>query len=232
MEQSLRVLIYEPNKKEGMLLVKSLEKQKIAATLLQDSQELYNTFIEGRYHLGVIRLDNKPDALFSIAKKIKKEKDGSAIMYIGEPDNKNLLIKAFGSVADDFVRTPYEPKEVALRVAAILRRTVQPVIPYEPVIIYQIGQFRFHPIKRTLTLYKEQWKLTTKDSDLLHYFCQHAGKVVKREDALRAVWHDDGFFPARSMDVYITRLRKRLRQDTSVSIVNEHSVGYKLLVSK
>ena len=119
-------------------------------------------------------------------------------------------------------------EELTLRIDAILRRT-HGKKPKESN-IYQVGRFTFDTQKQLLTIDDQQIKLTTKESELLALLCAHSGEILQRDFALKTIWTDDNYFNARSMDVYVTKLRKHLKADPSLEIKNIHGKGYKLIV--
>ena len=118
-------------------------------------------------------------------------------------------------------------EELTLRIEAILRR-VRGKRSKEST-LYQIGRFTFDTQKQLLTIGDKQTKLTTKESELLGLLCAHANEILQRDFALKTIWIDDNYFNARSMDVYITKLRKHLKEDESIEIINIHGKGYKLI---
>jgi DNA-binding response OmpR family regulator len=118
-------------------------------------------------------------------------------------------------------------EELLYRIQAILKRTANATGVKED--LYKIGKYSFDPVKQLLTFEKDTTKLTTKESELLELLCRHRGSILERNYALKTIWIDDNYFNARSMDVYITKLRKYLSKDPSVKILNVHGRGYKLL---
>jgi DNA-binding response OmpR family regulator len=120
-------------------------------------------------------------------------------------------------------------EELILRIEAILRRTSQEGQANAQQ-IFTLGKYSFDTRKQILSDGEETVKLTTKESDLLKLLCQNANKVLERNYALKSIWIDDNYFNARSMDVYITKLRKHLKDEPSVEIINVHGKGYKLIV--
>jgi len=119
-------------------------------------------------------------------------------------------------------------EELLYRIEAIFRRVTEPVV-HKKEEIYPIGEYSFDTLKQLLTHKGNTVKLTTKESELLELLCRHKNEVLERNFALKAIWIDDNYFNARSMDVYITKLRKYLKKDSTVKILNVHGKGYKLL---
>jgi DNA-binding response OmpR family regulator len=142
---------------------------------------------------------------------------------------KDDVLEGFQLGADDYITKPFSMEELIMRLEAILRRTSQEGQASTQQ-VFTLGKFTFDTRKQTLTEGENAVKLTTKESDLLKLLCQNANKVLERNYALKSIWIDDNYFNARSMDVYITKLRKHLKEEPSVEIINVHGKGYKLIV--
>ena len=130
--------------------------------------------------------------------------------------------------ADDYITKPFSMEELLYRMQAVLRRTKGDINKKRD--IYQIGRYKFDTHKQLLIFGDREQKLTTKESELLRLLCNNANQVLERNFALRTIWIDDNYFNARSMDVYITKLRKYLKEDPSIEIMNIHGTGYKLIM--
>jgi len=150
-------------------------------------------------------------------------------VYVGQRDLKDDVIEGFKLGADDYITKPFSMEELIFRIEAILRRTV-PESQNTGQQIYKLGRFTFDARKQTLSNEEEVIKLTTKEAELLKLLCQNANKVLERNFALKSIWIDDNYFNARSMDVYITKLRKHLKDEPTVEIINVHGKGYKLII--
>ena len=129
--------------------------------------------------------------------------------------------------ADDYITKPFSMEELTFRIEAILRRVRGK--RNKDTSTYKIGKFTFDTQKQILSIGEKQTKLTTKESELLGLLCAHANEILQRDFALKTIWIDDNYFNARSMDVYITKLRKHLKDDESIEIINIHGKGYKLI---
>ena len=137
------------------------------------------------------------------------------------------VLDGFKIGADDYITKPFSMEELVFRIEAILRR-VRGKKNKEST-LYNIGHFVFDTQKQLLTIGEKQTKLTTKENELLALLCAHANELLQRDFALKTIWIDDNYFNARSMDVYITKLRKHLKDDPQIEIINIHGKGYKLI---
>ena len=166
---------------------------------------------------------------FTLAKDIRIIDPDIPIIFLTAKNLKEDVLEGFKLGADDYITKPFSMEELILRIEAILRRTAQEGQSNSQQ-IFTIGRYTFDTRKQTLTEGENTVKLTTKEADLLKLLCQNANKVLERNYALKSIWIDDNYFNARSMDVYITKLRKHLKDEPSVEIINVHGKGYKLII--
>ena len=152
-----------------------------------------------------------------------------SIIFLTAKNLKEDVIEGFKIGADDYMTKPFSMEELIFRVEAILRRVTSENQPNDQS-LYKIGIYSFDVRKQILSHDDDEVKLTTKESELLRLLVSNANKVLERNYALKAIWIDDNYFNARSMDVYITKLRKHLKDDSSVEIINVHGKGYKLIM--
>ena len=163
---------------------------------------------------------------FRLCQKIREKFYFPIIMLTAKiEDSDKIMGLTIG--ADDYITKPFSMEELTFRIEAILRR-VRGKRNKESN-IYKIGRFTFDTQKQILAIDGKQTKLTTKESELLGLLCAHANEILQRDFALKTIWIDDNYFNARSMDVYITKLRKHLKEDDSIEIINIHGKGYKLI---
>ena len=149
------------------------------------------------------------------------------IIFLTAKTLKEDILEGFKIGADDYITKPFSMEELTFRIEAILRRVRGKKNKESN--IYKIGMFTFDTQKQILSTPEKQTKLTTKESELLGLLCAHANEILQRDFALKTIWIDDNYFNARSMDVYITKLRKHLKEDPSIEIINIHGKGYKLI---
>ena len=164
---------------------------------------------------------------FTLAQEIRQANSEIPIVFLTAKTLKEDILEGFKIGADDYITKPFSMEELVFRVEAILRR-VRGKKNKENT-LYHIGKFLFDTQKQLLTIGGKQTKLTTKENELLALLCSHANEILQRDFALKTIWIDDNYFNARSMDVYITKLRKHLKDDEDIEIINIHGKGYKLI---
>ena len=230
MEDVVRVFLCEDDENLGPLLSEFLNTKGYQTDLFQDGQAGWEAFEQQPEHWNICVLDvmmPKMDG-FELAQKIKSKNDTLPIIFLTAKTLSEDVEQGFKLGADDYLKKPFNTAELTMRIDAVLRR-VQGKKP-EPVAFYNIGDFVFDTQKQMLTFRDEEPKrLTTKETDLLTLLCMHANDLMERNYALKTIWGEDSYFHARSMDVYITKLRKHLAQDERVEIQNKHGKGYKLI---
>ena len=164
---------------------------------------------------------------FSLCETIRHGDPYIGIIMASAKGQESDKIRGLSIGADDYITKPFSMEELTFRIEAILRRVRGKKNKESN--IYKIGMFTFDTQKQILSTPEKQTKLTTKESELLGLLCAHANEILQRDFALKTIWIDDNYFNARSMDVYITKLRKHLKEDDSIEIINIHGKGYKLI---
>lgn len=139
-------------------------------------------------------------------------------------------IQGFELGADDYLTKPFSMEELLLRIRAIMRRMESVENTKTDKMHFDFGKYSFDYNRQVLVINKKEQKLTSKEADLLRLLCENMNNVLDRSTALNKIWYDDSYFNARSMDVYITKLRKYLKEDPTVELINVHGVGFKLVV--
>ena len=226
-EVKLRILLCEDDESLGMLLSEYLQAKGYDADLYPDGEQGYKAFLKNNYDMCVLDVMMPKMDGFELAKEIRQVNTEIPIIFLTAKNLKEDIFEGFKIGADDYITKPFSMEELVLRMEAILRRVHG--TQTKPVAIYHIGKFIFDTKRQVLTLGDEQTKLTTKESELLILLCAHANEVLQRELALKTIWIDDNYFNARSMDVYITKLRKHLKGDPDIEINNVHGKGYRLI---
>ena len=230
MEQKKTVLIVEDEKNIVDIIRFNLQRTG------------YNTLeaYDGEAGLALAR-EKKPDLIlldvmmpkkdgFTLAQEIRQSNAEVPIIFLTAKTLKEDILEGFKIGADDYITKPFSMEELVFRIEAILRRVRGKKNKESSV--YHIGRFTFDTQKQLLVIGDKQTKLTTKENELLALLCSHANEILQRDFALKTIWIDDNYFNARSMDVYITKLRKHLKDDDQIEIINIHGKGYKLITPK
>ncbi|MBQ8051817.1 MAG: response regulator transcription factor [Bacteroidaceae bacterium] len=228
MDTKQRILLCEDDESLGMLLREYLQAKGYDAQLYLDGEAGYRAFVLSHFDMCVLDVMMPKKDGFTLAKEIREINAQVPIIFLTAKNLKEDIFEGFKIGADDYLTKPFSMDELVFRMEAILRRVHGPQTL--PVVQYKLGRFTFDIQRQLLTIGDHQSKLTTKESELLVLLCSHANDVLLREMALKTIWIDDNYFNARSMDVYITKLRKHLKDDPEVEINNVHGKGYKLIV--
>ena len=227
MDEKLRILLCEDDENLGMLLREYLQAKNFETELCPDGEAGYKAFLKGNFDLCVLDVMMPKKDGFALAKDIRQNNSDIPIIYLTAKTLKEDVLDGFKIGADDYITKPFSMEELVFRIEAILRRVKGK--KNRDRTSYKIGSFTFDTQKQILSRGEKQTKLTTKESELLSLLCAHANEILQRDFALKTIWIDDNYFNARSMDVYITKLRKHLKEDESVEIINIHGKGYKLI---
>ncbi len=228
MEEKTRILLCEDDENLGMLLREYLQAKGFEAELYPDGDQGYKAFLKGKYDLCVLDVMMPEKDGFQVAQEIRNVNAEVPIIFLSARALKEDILSGFKIGADDYITKPFSMEELVFRIEAILRR-VQGKRDKD-ITMFRLGKLTFDTQKQTLMNGDKSTKLTTKESELLTLLCNHANEILERNYALKTIWIDDNYFNARSMDVYITKLRKHLREDPSIEIINIHGKGYKLIV--
>ncbi len=227
MEKEYKILLTEDDENLGMLLREYLIAKGYDTDLMADGEAGYEAFMSKKYDVCIFDVMMPKKDGFTLAKEIRMVNTDVPIIFLTAKSMKEDVFQGFKIGADDYLTKPFSMEELLFRIEAILRRTKGTMGGQD---VFQIGRFRFDTHKQQLIDGDQIVKLTTKESELLKLLCNNANKVLERNFALKTIWVDDNYFNARSMDVYITKLRKHLKDDPSVEILNVHGKGYKLVM--
>jgi len=224
----IKILLAEDDNNLGMLLKNYLTAKNYETTLFINGRLALEAFSTGSFGLCILDIMMPEMDGLSLAKEIRLIKPEAPIIFLTAKNQKEDIIEGFKSGADDYITKPFSMEELLYRIEAILRRTTSNLFNKKEE-SFVIGGYSFDPLKQILIYGGQEIKLTTKESELLDLLCRHGNEILERNFALKTIWIDDNYFNARSMDVYITRLRKYLRKDPDVKILNVHGRGYKLI---
>lgn len=227
MEEKTKILLCEDDENLGMLLREFLQAKGFNADLYPDGEKGYKAFLKGKYDICVLDVMMPRKDGFTLAQEIRNVNSEVPIVFLTAKNLKDDILEGFKLGADDYITKPFSMEELVVRIDAILRRVKGK--KDREVTLFKIGKFTFDTQKQVLVSEDSTQKLTTKESELLALLCSHVNEILERNYALKTIWVDDNYFNARSMDVYITKLRKLLKGDPAIEIINIHGKGYKLI---
>lgn len=227
---TIRILLVEDDENLGNLLKEYLNAKGFDTQLYTNGEKGFKAFINSFFDLCIFDVMMPVKDGFSLAKEIRMINSDIPIIFLTAKTMKEDIIEGFKIGADDYITKPFSMEELLARIEAIIRRTNKDKLVTNQE-IFNIGKYIFDNNKQTLTFGDSIQKLTTKESELLKLLCSNSNRVLDRDFALRTIWSDATYFNARSMDVYITKLRKYLKKDPTIEIMNIHGKGFKLLIS-
>lgn len=231
-----KILLVEDDQNFGDVLKSYLEMNDYAVTLATDGVLGLEAFRKNSFDLCVFDVMMPRKDGFTLAREIRERNQEVPIIFLTAKTMKDDVLNGFKIGADDYIPKPFNSEELLLRIQAVLRRVNKNPDPRDDQREYTIGQYHFNYPLRILTFNgalpgeENQWKLSPKEAELLKMFCKYLNDVTPRSEALNKIWHEDNYFTARSMDVFVTKLRKFLSKDQAIEIVNIHGNGFQLLV--
>lgn len=228
----IKILLVEDDVSLGPLLKEYLEAKDYSVTLAKDGKIGYDLYSKGKFNICIFDVMMPVKDGFTLAKDIRKIDSNVPIIFLTAKSMQEDTIEGFMAGADDYITKPFSMEELQMRVMAILRRTENSFSTVDSQNNFELGKYTFDSQHQTLTIDNNKQKLTTKESDLLKLLCLKINDVMDRDFALKSIWNDNNYFNGRSMDVYIAKLRKYLKEDESIEILNVHGKGFKLLVGK
>ena len=229
MKDRINILLAEDDKNLGNLLREYLEAKGYSIKLAVNGKEAYDFFAKDKFDLCLLDVMMPVKDGFTLAREIRASDNNIPIVFLTAKSMKEDAIEGFTAGADDYITKPFSMEELLLRINAILRRVKNQTLKQSEQSEFKIGKYTFNSRDRKLDLKGKISDLTTKEADLLKLLCLNSNDVLDRNFALRTVWQNDSYFSARSMDVYIAKLRKYLKEDPKVEILNIHGRGFKLL---
>ena len=229
-----KILLVEDDPNLGLLLQDYLQiKGKFDVVLCADGEEGLKTFNKQKFDLCILDVMMPKKDGFTLGKDIRKTNTQVPIIFATAKTMLEDKSAAYDLGGDDYITKPFRIEELLLRINAMFRRTANRNDDAEETVETQfsIGRYNFDYTTQIISHDDVQQKLSTKEAELLRLLCLKKNAVLTREEALLTIWHDDNYFNGRSMDVFLSKLRKYLREDPLVEIINVHGKGYKLLVS-
>lgn len=231
MNGKTRILLAEDDQNLGTILKAYLEAKGFPTVLCVNGKEAWDTFTRQEFDFCIVDVMMPLKDGFSLTQDIRKVNREIPVLFLTAKSMQEDILKGFSAGADDYLTKPFSMEELLARIQAILRRIdlVSSGVARQNE-VFEIGSLRFDFQKQTLETPEGEVKLTSKEAGLLKMLCERPNLVLERTEALKTIWQDDSYFNARSMDVYITKIRKYLKADPNVNIVNVHGVGFKLVV--
>lgn len=227
MKKNMEILIAEDDKSLGTILKSYLATHGYSCTLCIDGQEALSCYKKDDFDLIISDIILPGMDGFAMVKEIRSKDKDIPIIFLTAKSLQSDIIRGLELGADDYITKPFNMNELLLRIESIFKRIGIQAKSHHT---FKIGTYVFDTIRRRLVRFGKEYKLTSKELDLLQLFCENIGKVVERPYALKVVWKEDNYFSARNMDVYVGRLRNILCDDPNIVLENVHGVGYKLVV--
>ncbi len=227
--ETVKILLAEDDENLGSLLREYLNAKNYITYLYSDGEQALEAFKQDDFDLCIIDIMMPRMDGFTLAKEVRKLNANIPFIFLTAKTMQEDVLEGFSIGADDYMTKPFSMEELLYRLKAILRRTSPEEEGEKNRDVYEIGRYKFDANKQLLSIDGKSRKLTTKESELLKLLCTNKNQMLERNYALRTIWEDDSYFNARSMDVYITKLRKYLKEDPSIQILNVHGKGYKLI---
>jgi two-component system OmpR family response regulator len=228
MNKHLNVLLAEDDENLGNLLQTFLKSKGFEVDLARNGKIAFERFNQQPFDFCILDVMMPVMDGFTLAREIREIDKQVPILFLTAKTLKEDKLEGFATGADDYLTKPFSMEELLARMNAILRRIDSDVKDSNSELV--IGKIKYQPELRMLHLSAGDKKLTTKENQLLHLLAKNQNEILDRQATLRAVWGDDNYFNGRSMDVYIAKLRKLLKEDSSIEIMNVHGKGFKLIV--
>ena len=223
------IFLVEDDHNFGSVLKAYLELNEYAVDWVKDGKFAIKQFSDNKYDICVLDVMLPNIDGFTIAENIRKLNADVSLIFLTAKTLKQDILKGYGLGADDYITKPFDSEVLLCKINAILTRKVKVKETKTDQEIYKLGKYKFIYNLRTIYLNNKEQKLSPKEADLLRLLCQRMNDVLPRDLALRSIWGDDSYFTTRSMDVFITKLRKYLKEDPLVEIINIHGNGFRLV---
>ncbi len=226
----MNLFIVEDDINFGSVLKSYLEMNDFNVTWVKDGALAIKEFKANKFDLCILDVMLPNIDGFSIAYEIKENDSDIPLIFLTAKSLKADVLKGFKLGADDYICKPFDSDVLLFKIKAILKRNNGVEKQEDNATEFTIGKYTFDYSKRVIILNDTEQKLSPKEADLLKMFCLNVNNVLDRQEALKAIWKEDSYFTTRSMDVYISKLRKYLKDDTSIEILNIHGSGYVLSI--
>jgi len=226
-----RILLLEDDANLGLILQEQLQLNGFEVTLCVDGEQGSAAYRRGGYDLCLVDVMMPRMDGFTFAREVRKTDQESPLIFLTAKSLKEDKIEGFKIGCDDYLTKPFSMEELLLRIQAVLKRSKGPLNQKDWPTRFTLGKYSFDYTQQLLTCADTQYKLTPKESDLLRLLCMHQNQTLERGVALRQIWGDENYFSGRSMDVFISKLRKYLKDDPQITIMGIHGKGFRLVVN-
>jgi len=232
MKDLIKIFLLEDDINFGTILKSYLELNGFSVVWVDDGKNALIEFSKTTFDFCIIDVMLPNIDGFSIAREIKKRDANIPFVFLTAKTLKTDVIEGFNIGADDYITKPFDSEVLLLKINVILKRQMDSIRINDNMTIVNIGKYTFNYELRTLISPKQEFKLSPKESELLKMLVLYKNNILPRDEALRSIWGDDNYFTTRSMDVYLTKLRKYLQDDPEIEILNVHGSGFRLISSK
>lgn len=222
----VKILLAEDDNNLGLLITDYLEMEDFDVKLCRDGEEAWQNFQNKYFDICILDVMMPKKDGFTLAKDIKEKRPKTPILFLTAKSLKDDKVEGFRIGADDYITKPFDEEELVLRIKAILKRSQEQEGDIQTT--FEIGKYSFDYNKQELTLNGDTRRMTAKENEILKMLAKRKNNVLRREDALIKIWGENDYFHGRSFDVFITKIRKYLKDDPSVIIENIHGVGFML----
>ncbi|HLK28552.1 MAG TPA: response regulator transcription factor [Puia sp.] len=226
--QKGKVLLAEDDLSLGYVIKDNLTDAGYDVVLCPDGQTAIDKFDKNEFSICLLDVMMPHKNGFDVAKKIRQQSDMMPILFLTAKSLEEDRIKGFQMGADDYITKPFSMQELLMRMDVFMRRSKK--MHSEKSVTFTIGKLRFSYTDLKLSISDQIFNLTQKEADLLKFLCEHSNRILKREEVLLNVWGKDDYFLGRSMDVFITKLRKHFKSDPEVNLETIHGVGFRFNV--
>lgn len=227
-----KILLLEDDANLGQIVQEHLQMNGFDVTLCVNGEEGTAAIVGGSYDLCLVDVMMPRKDGFTFARELRSRDQDTPLIFLTAKSLKEDRIEGFRIGCDDYVTKPFSIEELLLRIRAVLKRTQKKSTAESKPTVFQIGRYRFDSNRQILQYGDNEKKLSPKETDLLQLLCLKMNETMTREEALRQIWGDDSYFHGRSMDVFISRLRKYLKDDERVEIMGIHGKGFRLIVDR
>jgi DNA-binding response OmpR family regulator len=225
-----RVLLLEDDPNLGLLVQEHLQMNDYDVTLCVNGEEGNAALARGAYDLCLVDVMMPKKDGFTFARELREHDEHMPLIFLTAKSLKEDRIEGFRIGCDDYITKPFSVEELLLRIQAVLKRSRGPSLRAETPTVFEIGEYSFDSNRQLLMRGDKQQKLTPRETDLLRLLCLNMNEILPRDEALKKIWGDENYFHGRSMDVFISRLRKYFKDDDRVEIMGVHGKGFRLIV--